>query len=99
MHTGTDRPILDIKSKNPTFDSPRNADMLVNIFDEEVNKDMVRRVIEKTREPSEVRRARRANKRRIGRGRGNSPRYTATDDGRGGSGNDDAWCSHGDLCE
>jgi hypothetical protein len=39
--------ILDIKINNPTFGSPRIADMLVNILDEAVNKDVVRRVINK----------------------------------------------------
>ena len=42
---------LDIKSKNPTFGSPRIADMLINIFGEDVNKDVVRRVINKYYKP------------------------------------------------
>jgi transposase InsO family protein len=42
---------LDIKSKNPTFGSPKIADMLVNIFGENVNKDVVRRVIDKYYKP------------------------------------------------
>ena len=38
--------IIDIKSKNPTFGCPKIANILKNNFDEELNKDVVRRVLE-----------------------------------------------------